>query len=82
MIKLENFISKEAARKLRGHNLHKIAAIMTSARYGMQIDEMTLPAAISLIGSRAFYKRAMDSKIIRGLQVMKELSKEKGGSNV
>jgi hypothetical protein len=71
MLDLNKFMSKKAVRRLQGKNLHKIAAHMAGIK-----GEMDLPAAITLIGTKARVKAASYKNITNGILAMNDLLKE------
>lgn len=73
MFKLDKFMKKESANKLRGKNLHKLASVIESNRGEKVSDSFALNDAITLIGKKAYLKSASYNAILKGLQDYKKL---------
>lgn len=74
-IALDKLIGTDAAQRLRGLGLHKIAAARLRSEGHDVPEELDLRSAIQAIGTRTFQKNAEYQNIIQGLVALDELVK-------
>ena len=78
IIDLSKFLSPESLQTLSNSGMHKVSAAMEKVANNRDIGpEMNLVAAVTLLGERAFIKRAEQRQIQTGILAYRELTKEK-----
>ena len=75
MVQVEKFLSPEKLDILRSSGLHKVAAALETVKSGRVFEdgEMSLAAAVQLIGEKAYEKRAAFRKIGAGISALRAL---------
>jgi len=71
---IANFVSPAALQVLKTAGLHKVAGAMAG------IDELTVKAAVAMIGAKAHMRRVEGQKIAEGLAALSALNGEKNAA--
>ena len=70
---ITKLLGAERVRILQTTGLHKIAAAIKSQELGIDIEEIDLPTAITLLATKAYEKRASLKRISKGISAYKNL---------
>ena len=74
-INLDKLIGTDAAQRLSGLGLHKVAAARLRAEGYDVPEELDIYSAVRVLGTRAFQKNAEYQSILQGLIALEELEK-------
>jgi len=69
-IPIGKFLSPEQLHTIKTAGLHKVVAAVEKVASGRNVDEITIDAAVHLLGEKAFIKRAERRRISMGLAAL------------